>query len=289
MPSDWIVALPDEPLADNIVNMVLWEDFGELFAVSQNGEALVWDGLSSTWFPVGPSIIGMVGLLAYEPNLGAIYSVGNVNRIYQNNYEDWIQRTSTAIVGGGFRDLIAYNGNLYSGEGSLYKFEVVNEFTVNEGVLVAPAPVGTSDPRIGKMCLYNNNIFMGSVSGDLFRFTGTNWLKVAPFHSGEDIVADMIVHAGSLYVLYENSGKLLKWNNVDSFEWMNYNEGSRYSLSLVSFGGSIYRGCGNIGGSGLWKFNPLTAVFDQVQNDSIDLTHIASLIVYNNKIYAGGI
>ena len=257
---------------------------GSLFGINGggggNGTLLKWTG--STWTQVAGPLFSDTALLhSFNGNLLTIGS----GKIYKwDEISAWVEVTTTPVVGTGFSGLTDFDGNIYAGPDKLYEsVGGTAEFTE-----VAPIAGGSLDPRYDKLIAFYGNLYMGTVVGELFVWTGSAWLLKAPTNPVGSVITDMAVYKDELYALEQSEGKLLKWDGVSTWVIVNPGESARESSSLVVFGEGLYRGASGTGGSGLWKFDDVDT-FTQINNTSGDVANILTLEVYASRIYGAGL
>lgn len=275
VPTGWVKVADELAGVPRIKKLVSHTD-GSLYGTDIDSDLVRWTG--TAWELKASSVFTSTGLLhSFNSKLFTIA----LGKIYEwDDVSAWSAVTTTDIFGPGFSAITDFEGNIYAGPDALYEsVGGTAEFT-----LVAPS-IGSS---YKKLIVFDSGsgskIYMGTTVGELYEWSGVAWILKAPANPGADIISDMVVFNNELYVLYENSGKLLKWDNSTAFIPINTIDVNVSAHSLLVFDNAIYMSGDN---SSLWKLVGTEFVF--VNNLSPDVGRILTMTSHNSRIYGAGI
>ena len=159
---------------------------------------------------------------------------------------------------------------------------------------------GGAQSKIYSLASFNDRLYAGQNYGDILVFGGTSWGSSG---SGSIVVYSLAVYNGKLYAGSDNYIYVCNPETAGASseicdhadDWTKSYTDAKKIYSLAVYNGKLYAGNGNTGGAGdvlvcdpeLTGDTDICGAGDWSISFDGDNYHIASLAVYNGKLYAG--
>jgi len=283
---EWLIRAPE--LTGRTFNQALIVFNNKIYAVGNDSRLLEWDGVN-TLVAKTQDLAGstLYNLAVHNGKLYTVQSDSPPDTGFLWEWDDvssWVKKTFNQVgTIDVWKDLVSFNGNLYTGVDILYESQSLGEW-----VSVAATATPSGDGRFETMAVFNGKLYMGTHRGELFEWDQvSDWVLKAPGVVIPDLILKLLVFNSELYAITDDVGKLLKWNGTNAWTIQNPVDTDIKVTSGVVHDNDIYC-AGSASGDTNKLFKFVGSAWSLVHDGNDEVEDIRTMVSFNSQIFSAG-